>query len=141
VTTGPNRLVVAAFVGALFALGLGVSGMTDPRNVLGFLDLTGGVWNPTLAFVMGGALLIHAPLVRIARGRPRPRFADRFDCPTRSAIDAKLVAGAAVFGVGWGLAGYCPGPALVSAAAGALPAIVFVAAMIAGMAIAGKRPG
>jgi uncharacterized membrane protein YedE/YeeE len=86
---------------------------------------------------MGGALLIHAPLVRIARGRPKPRFGDRFDWPTRSAIDVKLVAGAAVFGVGWGLSGYCPGPALVGAASLIPRTLVFVAALAVGAMIGG----
>lgn len=134
---GPDRLLFAAAVGAVFAVGLGISGMTDPRNVLGFLDLTGGAWNPTLAFVMGGALLVHAPLVRIARGRPKPRFADRFDWPTRHGIDGKLVAGAAVFGVGWGLSGYCPGPALVGAASLFPRTLVFVVALAVGAMIGG----
>jgi uncharacterized protein len=140
---GGDRLIVAAGVGALFALGLGISGMANPANVLGFLDLTGGAWDPTLMFVMGAALIVHAPLVRIARGRPQPWRADRFDWPSRTGIDARLVGGAAVFGVGWGLSGYCPGPALVGAASLLPRTLVFVAALavgaMIGRAIAGDQ--
>lgn len=119
--------------GALFGLGLVVAGMTEPRNVIGFLDITGS-WNPRLAFVMAGAIGVHAMLLwAIARRRGgRPPWARR---PAR--LDGKLVLGSAIFGVGWGLSGYCPGPALVSlgfASLGfALPAAYgFVAAMIVG---------
>jgi len=126
------RIALAFGVGALFALGLGISGMTNPANVIGFLDLAGGAWNPSLAFVMGAALMMHAPLVRVARGRSRPWRAERFDWPTLSGIDARLVGGAAIFGVGWGLSGYCPGPALVGAASLYPRALVFVAALALG---------
>jgi uncharacterized protein len=133
--TGTARMVVAAAIGAVFALGLGVSGMADPGNILGFLDLTGGAWDPTLMFVMAGAILVHAPFVRIARGRPRPWRAERFAWPTATQLDARLVGGAALFGVGWGLSGYCPGPALVGAASLYPYALVFVAALVVGTAI------
>ncbi|WP_437908663.1 DUF6691 family protein [Sorangium sp. So ce327] len=140
----------AAFLaGLLFAVGLGVSGMTQPSRVIGFLDVAGG-WDPSLAFVMAGAVSVHFLAYRVLRWRRRgggadaagparaPRFpllADRADVPTRADIDARLVAGAALFGVGWGLAGYCPGPALVSLATGSRAVLAFVAAMAAGMAI------
>jgi uncharacterized membrane protein YedE/YeeE len=129
------RLGLAFGIGALFALGLGISGMTNPANVIGFLDMSGGAWDPALAFVMGAALAMHAPLVRAARGRPRPWRAEQFDWPPRAAIDARLVGGAAIFGVGWGLSGYCPGPALVGAASLYPRALVFIAALAIGAMI------
>lgn len=126
-------VLVAALAGVLFALGLALSGMTDPARVTGFLDV-GGAWDPTLAFVMAGAILAHAPLVRMIRRRSAPLFDKGFHWPRPSRTDAALVAGAAVFGVGWGLSGYCPGPALVSLGAGARGVVVFVAAMLVAMA-------
>jgi uncharacterized membrane protein YedE/YeeE len=128
--------VAAALAGALFALGLLISGMTDPGKVTAFLDVTGS-WDLTLAFVMAGAIAIHAPLARIVRARRAPLYDTRFHDPPRKRIDAQLLLGAAVFGVGWGLSGYCPGPALVSLGGGAVPALVFVGAMVLG--IAGTR--
>ena len=127
------KIAVAFAAGALFALGLGISGMSDPWNVLAFLDITGGAWNPALMFVMAAALAVHAPVVRVARGRPRPWRGERFDWPDASAIDRRLVAGAAIFGVGWGLSGYCPGPAVVGAASLYPRTLVFLAGVIAGM--------
>jgi uncharacterized membrane protein YedE/YeeE len=124
----------AALAGALFALGLVISGMVDPNRVTAFLDVTGD-WDPTLAFVMAGAILLHAPLARLVRARRAPLFDARFHLPATSAIDLRLIAGAALFGVGWGLSGYCPGPALVRLGTGALPVLVFIGAMIAGIAI------
>ncbi len=130
----------AAFAGALFAVGLAVGGMTDPANVIGFLDITGD-WDPRLAFVMGGALMVYAPLRRWRTKGPMPRFADRFHLPTRHAIDAPLLAGAALFGAGWGLAGFCPGPALTSVGAalvgGPRDALIFSASMLVGMFLYG----
>ncbi|AUX41195.1 membrane protein [Sorangium cellulosum] len=137
---------IALLAGVLFAVGLGVSGMTLPSRVLGFLDVAGD-WDPSLAFVMAGAVSVHAVAYRVlhwqqraarsgAAGKPRfPLLAGRVDLPTRAAVDARLLAGAALFGVGWGLAGYCPGPALTSLATGSPEVVVFVAAMIAGMAL------
>lgn len=127
--------MIAAISGAVFALGLVISGMTDPGRVTAFLDVTGS-WDPTLAFVMAGAILVHAPLARIVRRRSAPIFDRTFHLPKRTAIEPRLVAGAALFGVGWGISGYCPGPALVSAGSAAAPVLVFVAAMIGGIAIA-----
>ncbi|XXU39332.1 DUF6691 family protein [Sorangium sp. So ce1000] len=141
--------MAAFFAGLLFAVGLGVSGMTQPSRVLGFLDVAGD-WDPSLAFVMVGAISVHFVAYRVLRWRRRgggvdaagpagaPRFpllADRAAVPTRTDVDARLVAGAALFGIGWGLAGYCPGPALVSLATGSCAVLAFVAAMAAGMAI------
>jgi uncharacterized membrane protein YedE/YeeE len=127
------RTSISAFLsGLLFALGLGLSGMTDPANVHGFLDIAGG-WDFRLAFVMGGAIAVHAALRPLILKRERPLFAEKFPSfPTRRA-DPKLLGGAALFGVGWGLSGYCPGPALTALATGGPQVLVFVAAMGAGM--------
>jgi uncharacterized membrane protein YedE/YeeE len=117
--------------GLLFAVGLAVAGMTDANKVLGFLDLTGG-WDPSLALVMVGAIGVHALAVRFILARPRPWFAPAFALPADRHITGRLVAGSALFGVGWGLAGYCPGPVLVSVVTGALAPLLFVATMSAG---------
>lgn len=121
-------------VGLVFGLGLLVSGMTDPAKVLGFLDITGD-WDPSLAFVMGGAILIGVFAFTFARRRTTDFFGGAIRWPSSTAIDRRLIGGGLLFGVGWGLAGFCPGPALVSAAAGAPKAVVFVVAMLAGMAL------
>jgi uncharacterized membrane protein YedE/YeeE len=124
---------LAAFAaGMLFAIGLGVAGMTDANRILGFLDLSSS-WDPTLAFVMVGAIGVHLPCYALIRRLGRPRLAPSFEVPSAAHVDRRLVAGAAVFGVGWGLGGYCPGPGLVSAASGAVVALVFVVGMSAGM--------
>lgn len=134
---------LALLAGALFAVGLGVSGMTQPSRVTGFLDVAGD-WDPSLAFVMVGAISVHFIAYRVVGWQQRaaaaraPRFpllADRISLPTRTGVDARLLGGAALFGVGWGLAGYCPGPALVSLATGSGVVLAFVLAMAAGMAI------
>ena len=123
---------LAAFVaGLLFAAGLGVGGMTQPAKVVGFLDVAGD-WDPSLAFVMLGAIALHAAMVRRILRRPAPLFAPRFALPTRQEVDARLVIGAALFGVGWGLVGYCPGPAVTALGGGVPAAVVFVPAMVAG---------
>lgn len=120
-------------VGLLFGLGLILSGMTDPGKVLGFLDLA-GLWDPSLAFVMGGAIAVGALAFAVAKKRTRSFLGGAMHVPTARDIDKRLVLGSLLFGVGWGLAGFCPGPAIVSAAAGHQPkAMVFVAAMLAGM--------
>jgi uncharacterized protein len=127
------RLLIAALAGALFGAGLLVSGMTQPARVIGFLDVT-RAWDPSLAFVMAGAILVNAVAFWwIARRRAAPWFGGAFDLPTRRDVDLPLVAGAALFGIGWGLVGYCPGPALVTAAAGSASGATFVAAMLVGM--------
>jgi uncharacterized protein len=128
------RMIVALFSGALFGLGLAVSGMTNPAKVIGFLDFAGG-WDPTLAFVMGGALLVTIPAFRLILGRQRPILADGFALPTKTSLDARLLGGAALFGVGWGLSGFCPGPAVVALTTGLTPVFAFVAAMVAGMVL------
>lgn len=126
------RAVVALVCGVVFGAGLAIAGMTNPAKVLAFLDLA-GAWDPTLAFVMGGALAVSAVGYAIARRRPRPWLADAFAIPTLQDLDARLLGGAALFGVGWGLVGLCPGPALASLARGSADVIVFVAAMVAGV--------
>lgn len=130
-----NRVVVALVAGLVFGVGLAVSGMTDPARVLAFLDVSGGSWDPSLAFVMGGAIAAHAPIVHWTRRRGRPWIGDRVHLPTRSLIDRRLVGGAALFGVGWGLVGYCPGPAVVAAGALRPAGLLVLAGMIAGMAV------
>ena len=127
-----TRSLVALLAGLLFGLGLVVSRMIDPAKVLGFLDLAGD-WDPSLAFVMIGAIPVAAIGFRAARARPAPLFDTQFHGPTRAQLDGRLVAGAALFGVGWGLVGYCPGPALTSLALGRWQSFVFVAAMLVGM--------
>jgi uncharacterized membrane protein YedE/YeeE len=119
-------------VGLLFGLGLIVSGMTDPAKVIGFLNLSGN-WDPSLAFVMGGAILVGVFAFGFAKRRAKDFFGDVIQWPSSTAIDPRLVGGALLFGVGWGLAGFCPGPALVSMAAGVPKALAFVAAMLVGM--------
>jgi uncharacterized membrane protein YedE/YeeE len=126
--------VTALTAGSLFGVGLAASGMTLPARVIGFLDVT-GQWDPTLAFVMVGAITVHFILFRLVLRRRAPIFDSHFHVPTRRDIDLRLVGGAALFGVGWGLAGQCPGPALTNLATGAPSAFLFVAAMSAGMVI------
>jgi uncharacterized membrane protein YedE/YeeE len=126
---------VAAFVvGVLFALGLGIGGMTQPARVLAFLDV-GGAWDPTLAFVMVGAVAVYGAAFPLVVRRARPLLGGTFAVPTRRDVDARLVGGALVFGVGWGLAGLCPGPALTALASGEPRAALFVAAMVTGIAV------
>lgn len=120
--------------GLLFGLGLILSGMTNPAKVLGFLDLF-GLWDPSLAFVMGGAILVGIFAFALARKRTTSFFGGAMHLPKATHIDKRLVVGSLMFGVGWGLAGFCPGPVLVSMAAGHDKALVFVAAMLIGMMI------
>jgi uncharacterized membrane protein YedE/YeeE len=124
----------AFLVGLLFGLGLIISGMTDPSKVIGFLDLA-GAWDPSLAFVMGGAILIGAGAFTIAKKRQRSLLGAPMRLPSATGLDSRLLLGSLVFGIGWGIAGFCPGPALVSAAAGQPKAWIFVSAMLAGMAL------
>ena len=121
-------------VGLLFGLGLILSGMTDPGKVIGFLDLA-GPWDPSLALVMGGAILVGVFAFALAQRRTRTFLGGALHLPGASDLDRRLVLGSLVFGAGWGLAGFCPGPALVSLGAGQPEAAVFVAAMVAGMAV------
>jgi uncharacterized membrane protein YedE/YeeE len=125
------KLLVSLGSGLLFGLGMAIAGMTDPAKVLGFLDVT-GTWDPTLAFVMGGALAVNAVAYALTRRRARPVFGVRFHLPTRSDIDARLVVGAAIFGLGWGLVGFCPGPALAGLASGSVTVLIFVSGLVGG---------
>ena len=120
--------------GTLFGAGLTLSGMTDPARVRGFLDLF-GAWDPTLAFVMAGAVAVMALAWRIRARMAAPWFGDKFSLPDRSDLDPRLISGAALFGVGWGLAGLCPGPALASLALSPVAVLPFVGALFAGMAL------
>jgi hypothetical protein len=119
-------------LGALFGVGLALSGMTQPAKVLAFLDVT-GAWDASLAFVMAGAIGVYAPLYRFLVRATQPVYVREFVVAVGGRIDGRLLLGAAVFGVGWGLGGYCPGPALVSAGTGTRSSVVFTLAMIAGM--------
>jgi uncharacterized protein len=127
-----KRFAAAFGAGLVFAGGLGISGMTDPRKVIGALDITGR-WDASLAFVMLGAITVHAVFVRVARRRGAPVLATRFLLPRQKRVDARLIGGAALFGLGWGAAGYCPGPGIVALAGGTLPPLVFVATMLLGI--------
>lgn len=127
-----NNKIAAAIVGFLFAVGLGISSMTDPQKVLSFLDIF-GKWDPSLAFVMIGAILVHFFSYRLIRKRKSPVFSSEWHVPPDSKITPSLIGGALIFGVGWGLAGYCPGPALTSIATLDSRPLVFVAGMILGM--------
>lgn len=127
---------VAAFLsGLVFAIGLFVGGMTQPENIIGFLDVF-GAWKPALAFVMAGALGLYAAVYPFVRKRPHPLFSKTFDVPdTTKKVDAKLLVGAATFGIGWGLAGFCPGPVLVVLGTGSKEAVLFFLAMIFGVVL------
>ncbi len=125
--------------GILFGLGLSFSGMSNPARVLGFLDV-GGEWDPTLLFVMGAALATTALGYRWVLRLPTPWLADGFQLPSTTAIDRPLVAGSALFGIGWGLVGLCPGPAVTALASGAPEAFVFLGAMVCGNWLAGRLP-
>jgi len=127
-------LLSALMAGLMFGIGLIVSGMTDPGKVQGFLDLT-GQWNPSLILVMGGAIAVALPAFRWAAGRAQTWLGLPLQLPSNKAVDARLLLGAASFGAGWGLTGFCPGPALVAMAAGSRQALLFTLAMLAGMAI------
>jgi uncharacterized protein len=128
-----KHIVVAFLAGVIFAVGLGVSGMTNPQRVIGFLDLTGR-WDPSLAFVMLGAIGVHLAAALWALRASRPLWGGAFSFPRSTQIDRRLVTGAALFGVGWGITGYCPGPALVDLAAPSSNGVTFVIAMVAGAA-------
>ncbi|MGE0549920.1 MAG: DUF6691 family protein [Kofleriaceae bacterium] len=127
------RNALAALGGIVFAIGLVISDMTSPARIIGFLDIA-GTWDVTLAFVMIGAIAVYAPLVQIAQRRTRPLLAQRFHWPEPARIDTALVVGSTIFGIGWGLSGYCPGPALVAVGTGTIETLVFVAGVLAGIA-------
>lgn len=122
--------------GLLFALGLALSGMTQPAKVIGFLDVAGGRWDPSLAFVMMAALAVTGGAwLLFLKKRTAPILTETFHLPTRKDLDARLLGGAAIFGLGWGLGGFCPGPGIVSLATGAAPVVAFVAAMLVGIRV------
>jgi uncharacterized membrane protein YedE/YeeE len=123
---------VSFFCGVLFALGLGISGMTQPAKVTAFLDFF-GAWNPSLAFVMAGAILVYALGYRWVVRRPKPLFPGNFQIPSLRKVDRPLAIGSALFGAGWGLAGFCPGPALTSLASLQFEPLLFLSSMLAGM--------
>ena len=129
------RLTLALTAGALFGFGLSLSGMVDPARVSGFLDVASSDWDPSMIFVLGGAVLVAVPGVLLSRLLVRPILADDFSLPAKTRIDRPLILGSAILGLGWGLAGFCPGPALSAFALGLTPVILFVCAMIAGMLV------
>ncbi len=128
------RELIALLSGLIFGFGLIVGGMTNPGKVQGFLDVA-GAWDPSLALVMGGAIAVGVFAFAAARRRSTSWSGDRIDIPSNSAIDGRLIAGGLLFGTGWGLGGFCPGPALVSMSSGLGSAAIFVVAMLAGMAL------
>lgn len=128
------QLLMALLSGLIFGIGLIISGMTDPSKVIGFLDFT-GKWDPSLVFVMGGAILVGVFSFHFAATHPRAILGDTIKLPATLYIDKRLVFGGLTFGIGWGLAGYCPGPALVSLVTGGSKPLIFTIAMLAGMVI------
>lgn len=131
-------IIVALLAGSLLGAGLAVSQMINPAKVLAFLDVAAapsGGWDPSLALVLAAALITAIAGYRVVLRRRRPLFADAFQVPTRRDIDGRLVAGATLFGIGWGLVGYCPGPAIAAVTLGSGKTVVFIAAMLAGMAL------
>ena len=133
--TATRHLISTLAVSTSFGAGLTISGMTDPDRVRGFLDLFQGKWDPTLAFVMGGAVLVMAVAWRLRKRIGYPLFAERFVLPDRADLDARMIIGSALFGIGWRLAGLCPRPAIASLALAPGAVLPFVAAMLAGMAV------
>lgn len=129
--------IIALLGGLVFGIGLAVSGMTDTAKVLGFLDLFGN-WIPDLAFVMGGAVCVTLVTFRFVLKRERPILVQGFSLPTSTTIDGRLLAGAAIFGIGWGIYGYCPGPAISALVYLDSKTVIFVVAMLVGMAVANR---
>ena len=128
------QLLTSLLAGLVFGFGLILSGMADPAKVLCFLDLA-GAWDPSMALVMGGAIAVGLPAFALARRRAVSLLGAPMRLPTAQAIDRRLVGGSVLFGIGWGIAGFCPGPALVALGMGLAPALIFVAAMLAGMGV------
>ncbi len=128
-----RSLLISLGVGVVFGVGLLLSGMTQPAKVVNFLDVLGS-WDPSLAFVMGGAIGVHFLAYRLVPRLAKPVCGEGWSLPTRRDVDLRLLGGAVLFGAGWGLGGYCPGPALTTAVAGASPTLLFTGAMLAAMA-------
>ena len=126
--------IVVFILGLVFAIGLGISGMTNANKVIGFLDLTDN-WDPSLAFVMIGAIGSHLILLRVITKLPTPKFESMFRFPTRTDIDTRLIVGSLLFGFGWAIGGYCPGPGIVSSVSLSIQSLTFVASMIGGMVL------
>ncbi|MCA1769364.1 MAG: YeeE/YedE family protein [Halomonas sp.] len=133
------KTLMGYIAGLLFGLGLGISGMTDPARVLGFLDLF-GAWDPTLMFVLGGAVVTNFIGYRLVLRRKAPLYGSAFQLPTRQDLDVRLLGGSALFGIGWGLSGYCPGPAFASIAGLSVPLAAMLLAMVAGWFLARAIP-
>ncbi len=131
-----TKLIASFAAGVIFAFGLSIGGMTDPANIVGFLDVA-GAWNPGLAFVMGGAVITGFVIFRLAGRRAQPVLGGEFHLPQLRSVDPRLAGGAALFGVGWGLSGFCPGPAIVSVVGGFPSIWIFVASMAVGMVLYG----
>ena len=129
------RLFTAVLIGLIFGLGIAISGMINPAKVLNFFDIT-GTWDPSLAFVMAGALAVAIPGYRLVLGRPAPAFEQGFQLPDTRVIDRRLILGSATFGIGWGIAGFCPGGALPAIGTGDPAVFLFLAALIGGLLIA-----
>lgn len=131
-----NKILSAFAIGAVFGLGIAISGMANPAKVLNFFDVA-GTWDPSLLFVMGGALVTTAIGYRVVfRARPKPVFENAYALPTARRIDAELVGGSAVFGIGWGISGFCPGGAVPALGLGHVETVIFIAAMTAGIVLA-----
>lgn len=126
-----KQTIIALIAGLLFGLGLAISQMIDPNRVLGFLDVA-GVWDPTLIFVLGGAVGVTLITFRYILRQPHPLFAAGFQLPTKQDVDAPLIIGSALFGIGWGISGFCPGPGITALMLGAWNPLLFVVAMVAG---------
>ncbi|MGB5560428.1 MAG: DUF6691 family protein [Paracoccaceae bacterium] len=129
------KLIVIYVIGLIFGLGISISGMANPAKVLNFFDVA-GTWDPSLAFVMAGAVVVAGLGYQLVFRRPRPVFETAFNVPSSRVIDTRLVAGSAVFGIGWGIAGFCPGAALPVVGTGRIDVLTFFAALVAGLVIA-----
>ncbi len=140
-TTNARGTLIALVAGLVFAAGLALGGMMDPRKVQGFLNVGGiasGQWDPSLAFVMGGALLVSFITFAVVKTKNSSWFGGPLLLPKRNDIDARLVSGSVLFGIGWGISGFCPGPAIASVVQGGASALMFVGAMLVGMLVAKK---
>ena len=130
-----NRLIAVYIIGVTFGLGICMSGMANPAKVLNFFDIT-GTWDPSLIFVMGGALIVTFIGYQVVLGRKHPVFDSKFHLPTRKDIDPQLVGGSALFGVGWGIAGFCPGGAIPAIGTGSTDVLIFMGSLIVGIIVA-----